>query len=112
MKNLVLHLLLTSIFVLSVSFSTITASILDGGSVWLNIGKSNTSINIPVHYLKADGTLLLPISVSIVNNKNQILQSTESNKLTLSFPDLALKSGNYTVILEIGDFHHKVMVRL
>ncbi len=115
MKYKWFSLLFSSLFLLgTTSFAHASLAGLDGGIILdvFNVKTANSicAIPIPDNYVTQDGTLLLPLEITIVNNKNTLVYSVKSTQLKISLP--AYLSGNYSISIEVGDFYYVQKITL
>ena len=116
MKKIMFRLLIFFMIAFTGSFfSHSTAAMLDGGSVFLVIGKTgnvNTTFNIPDQYLQMDDTLTEPLKISIFNNKNQVIHTLTTKETVLSLESVALEKGSYAIVFELGEINYKTKISL
>ena len=115
MKNILFYLFLACFFLVgTTSFAHTSLSDLDGGII-LDVFNVKTADNIctipiPDNYVTQNGTLLLPLEITLVNKHNVLAYSIKSTQLRISLPTYL--SGNYSISIRIGDFYYAQKVSL
>ena len=95
------------------NFTLANTTVFGGGmTVGTVIDKTGSNtIDIPDPYFNSLGKLNIPLTISLLNNHSMVYQTSTKN-LRLDFSSLNLSQGTYTLLLEIGDFQHKMLINL
>ncbi len=109
MKNLLFKCVLLSLFILGTwnSNAAVICSELDGGGVVDLLGNDKmiqSSFFIPDEYISDDGTLSIPLTISIYNKSRERLYFKESLSSSITIPSLKVKHSTIYLHVEIGEY--------
>ena len=115
--NKLLINLLTLVFLsfTNPSFSNMAFEDGGGATVITIIDKTNTvstTIDIPDTYYDTTGQLIVPLTVSIINNNGNVVYQKTTTSFSTNLSNSKLPSGTYTLLLEVGEILHKMEINL